>query len=648
MTIHALRSILDGEHADIRDRTREWLRKDGMGPAIGLSVDEHRARVGEQMRRLAGEGVGPSLGFPSAVGGEDNPGGGIAAFETLAYGDLSLLVKVGVQWGLFGGAVMQLGNERQIAELGPDIVTLALPGCFAMTETGHGSDVESLRTTATYAPETDELIVHTPDEDARKDYIGNAARDGRMAVVFAQLIVGEERHGVHAVLVPIRDDDHATMPGVTILDDGHKAGLNGVDNGRLSFDQVRVPRTNLLDRYGRIDDDGTYTSPIESSGRRFFTMLGALVQGRASVAGAALSASKVALAIAVRYGEVRRQFAAPDDEREKVLLDYQAHQRLLLPRLATTYAMHFAQQHLVRRYVETRAPDQAEGRREVESLAAGIKALATWHCTDTVQACREACGGAGYLSENRLPSLRADTDVFATFEGANTVLLQLVAKGLLTGYSEEFSELDLLGTVRFVTDRVLDDVVERLRAVPFLQSRRGAAPTRSNPDDLRDEGWHAELFADRAEHVLETAAARIKAGMDAGGDPFTAFNQAQTHVLYAARVHIEDVVLGQLHAAVAACDDDEARNVLQLVADLHALSTIEADRAWFLEHGRLTAETTKAITQQVDILCNELRPHALDLVEAFGIPEEVLMAPIATGEEAARQAMRDPLTSIPV
>ena len=58
--------------------------------------------------------------------------------------------------------------------------------------------------------------------------------------------------------------------------------------------------------------------------------------------------------------------------------------------------------------------------------------MATWHATATIQACREACGGAGYLAENRLTTLKADTDVFTTFEGDNTVLLQLVAKGLLT------------------------------------------------------------------------------------------------------------------------------------------------------------------------------------------------------------------------
>ncbi|MEO2104974.1 MAG: acyl-CoA dehydrogenase [Actinomycetota bacterium] len=638
-TTQSLRTLLDGPHAAVRDEVRTLLKDPDMGPAIGLGVEEHRARVAQQMQRLASHGIGPSLGFPGHVGGHDDPGGGIAAFETLAFGDLSLLVKVGVQWGLFGGAVMQLGNAEQIERYGPDIVTLALPGCFAMTETGHGSDVEQLRTTATYAPADDEFIVHTPDEDARKDYIGNAARDGRMAVVFAQLIVDDTNHGVHALLVPLRDDEHNLLPGVHITDDGHKAGLNGVDNGRITFDAVRVPRTNLLDRFGTVDPAGTYRSTIESRTRRFFTMLGALVQGRTSVSGAAINACKVALTIAVRYGETRRQFSSPDEVQENRLLDYQAHQRLLLPLLARTYALHFAQEELVRRYVASQDGDDAEARREVESIAAGMKAQATWHCNEVMQACREACGGAGYLSENRLPSLRADTDVFATFEGANTVLMQLVAKGLLTGYSEEFSELDLMGTVRFVADRVLDNVVERLRAVPLLQSLRGAAPVRQT-EDLRDRGWHCELFADREEHALETVAARIKAGMDDDGDAFAAFNRAQTHVLYAARVHMENVVLGHLTAAVGKCEDDDVRELLGLVADLYALHTIEADRAWFLEHGRLTPETTKGITQMVDVLCNELRPRALELVEAFGVPEEALMAPIATGAEAARQQLR--------
>ena len=91
-------------------------------------------------------------------------------------------------------------------------------------------------------------------------------------------------------------------------------------------------------------------------------------------------------------------------------------------------------------------------------------AIETWHATRTIQLCREACGGAGYLQENRLPHLKADTDVFTTFEGDNTVLLQLVAKGLLTGYRDAFGSLEGWGKVGFIADMVRETVLERTAA----------------------------------------------------------------------------------------------------------------------------------------------------------------------------------------
>ena len=188
------------------------------------------------------------------------------------------------------------------------------------------------------------------------------------------------------------------MPGVTLSDCGPKLGLNGVDNGRIVFDQVRVPRDALLDRYAQVDADGNYQSEIENPDRRFFTMLGTLVQGRVSVGGAAINASKVALTIAIRYGDQRRQFGAPGSAEEALLLDYRMHQRRLLPLLARTYALHFAQGELVDEFVAgVRGNDAARehDRRALEAQAAGTKALGTWHATETIQMCREACGGAG-------------------------------------------------------------------------------------------------------------------------------------------------------------------------------------------------------------------------------------------------------------
>src|SRR6185295_13956632 len=180
------------------------------------------------------------------LGGGGDLGRFIAAFETLAFHDLSLLVKFGVQFGLFGGSILQLGTERHHAAYLRQVGDLSLPGCFAMSETGHGSNVAELRTVARFDRERGDFELHTPDEMARKDWIGNAARDGRMATVFAQLEVDATPHGVHAFLVPIRGEGGSPLPGVTIEDCGRKGGLLGVDNGRLTFDRVRVPRESLL------------------------------------------------------------------------------------------------------------------------------------------------------------------------------------------------------------------------------------------------------------------------------------------------------------------------------------------------------------------------------------------------------------------
>ena len=240
------------------------------------------------MRIMAAFGAAAD-GFRKEHGGTGDVGAAITMIEMLAMSDLSLMVKAGVQWGLFGGAVENLGTERHHETYVPKIISLELRGCFAMTETGHGSDVQSLETTATYDPATEEFVIDSPTPSARKDYIGGAAETATVAAVFAQLITTEDgkpvNHGVHCLLVPIRDADGNDLPGVTTSDCEYKGGLPGVDNGRIVFDHVRVPRVNLLNKYGDVAPDGTYSSPIENPNRRFFTMLGTLVRGRNTVGG---------------------------------------------------------------------------------------------------------------------------------------------------------------------------------------------------------------------------------------------------------------------------------------------------------------------------------------------------------------------------
>jgi acyl-CoA oxidase len=620
-----LRRVLDGPHAEARDLVRDWLDRPGHEPAHDLSRDEHRARVLAWAEDFASTGQ-PGIGFPAGCGGRDAVAEMVSGFETLAFGDLSLLVKCGVQFGLFAGAICHLGTERHHAELLPDALALRLPGCFAMTETGHGSNVQALGTTATYDAGAGEFVVHTPDEMSRKDYIGNAARDGRMAVVFAQLVVGGERRGVHALVVPLRDRRGRTLPGVRIEDCGAKLGLDGVDNGRIWFDHVRVPRTALLDRYAQVAPDGTYTSAIEDPAKRFFTMLGTLVQGRVSVGGAAINATKVAQTIAVRHGLTRRQFGPPGGE-EVVLMDYRTHQRRLLPDLATTYALHFAQERLVAEldavFLDPEADDRR--RRALETFAAGLKARATWHATATIQACREACGGAGYLRANRLAALKADTDVFTTFEGDNTVLMQLAAKNLLTDFRDQIGELDPLGMATFVAGQVLDAVAERT-AVRELLGRLAdeLRPGRDDEADLCARETQLGLFRWRHEHLLQSVAKRLKGGIDKGTDPFAVLVDCQDHVLAAGQSWIDLVVLESFAEAVERCPDEELRAVLDRLCSLYALSVVERERGFFQEHGRLSSPRSKAVVKAVNSLCGDLREHASLLVEAFGVPERAL------------------------
>jgi acyl-CoA oxidase len=616
-----LGTLLQGDHAEVRRRVLQLLADPEVRVPDGIPSSEHRERVLIAVRRLADEGLG-SLGFPEEYGGTGDLSAAIAVFETLALGNLSVLVKYGVQFGLFGGSILQLGTKHHHDKHLRDAGSLELPGIFAMTERERGSNVRELQTVVRYLPESDELEVHTPHPGAVKDWLGNAALHGRMATVFAQLQVGDEEHGVHAVLVPVRDAKGRPLPGIHVEDCGEKVGLHGVDNGRLAFDRVRVPRENLLDRFGRITPEGGYESPIPSPGRRFFTMLGTLVAGRVSIAAASVSAAKTGLTVAIRYGAERRQFG-PAGRPQVPILDYLAQQRALLPALAGTYALHLGIRDLVREYA--RSMDDEEARHRVEVLAAGFKAVASHHCMETLQACRESMGGRGYLAANRIGYLREDTDVFTTFEGANPVLLLLVARGLLSRYRDELGDLRLLGAVKFLAERA---GTEATRRNPVRSRRAGEEHLRSSETQL-------EAFRFREQRLLETAARRLKSRIDDGMDSFDAMNECQDHLLALARAHMERVILEKFRDAVERTGEGEAKEAaepLGLLADLWALSRLEADRAWFLESGYMEPRQTRGIRGQVNQLCGELRPWAVHLVDAFGIPDEVLAAPAAFHE----------------
>jgi acyl-CoA oxidase len=611
--IDALAKLLDGNEAPIIKKVKAVISDPEFKYLDTDSLSEYREKVLQWCKHLADQGYG-AMAYPKEYGGSGDMASYFAIMEALSYHDLSLVIKFGVQFGLFGMSVYFLGTEKHHKKYLKAIGSLELPGCFAMTETGHGSNVKGIETTATYDHKSRSFVVHTPNDLAVKEFIGNSAVHGQMGTTFAKLIVDGKDYGVGAFLVPLRDKSGKSLPGITIEDCGRKMGLNGVDNGKIRYTNVVIPYDNLLDRYAGVSDDGKFESPISSDNRRFFTMLGTLVGGRIGIPRSGLSASKSGLTIAIRYSDKRKQFG-PDEGTEVPILNYRTHQRRLMPLLANAYALHFSLRYLTDRFLKRTEKDM----QEIEALAAGLKSFATWNATHTLQECRESCGGKGYLSENRIDRLKNDSEIYTTFEGDNTVLMQLVAKSRLTEFKQAFGNMGLLGILNYVADQAGTSISEKN---PF---------TTRNTDDahLLDHEFHLSAFRYRERDILTSSAKRLKKHITSGMDSYDAFNVSQHHLVQVAFAHVERVILEQFVSQVEVTTDPGCQKVLRKLCQLFALSQIEKNKGWYLESGYMEAAKTKAIRKMVNQLCWEIRQEAVPLVDAFKIPESCLSAPIA-------------------
>ncbi|MGC1515851.1 MAG: acyl-CoA dehydrogenase, partial [Maribacter sp.] len=489
-----------------------------------------------------------------------------------------------------------------------------LLGCFAMTETGHGSNVRGIKTTATYDPTTERIVIHTPGKDDNKEYIGNAMH-ASMASVFAQLIVNGKNEGVHALLVPLRDEKHRLLPGVRVEDNGYKLGLNGVDNGKIWFHQVHVPKENLLNKYGTILADGTYYSEIKNPNKRFFTMLGTLVGGRICVARAGLGGAKYALAVAVKHALKRRQFNDSVKIQEDLLMDYPSHQLRLTPLIASAYVFHATLDKMMRVYCDESQPDK----RQVETQVAGLKSIITWYANDTIQECREACGGKGYLLENRIADLKGDVDIFTTFEGDNNVLLQLAAKGVLSDFKAEFNSAGFASVLKLIGAQLSN----KLATINPLYSNK------VDKEHLYNPKFHIHAFEHRTRRLTYTIAMRIRGYIKKGIPSYQAFLKVQTHLMALGKAYSTELAYTSFLEHTATISDPAYKALFEKLGTLYALHEIRKDASWYLEQGYLGSAKSKAIRQRVERLCTELRPHIGVLVDGFGIPEHCMTAPIA-------------------
>ena len=188
----------------------------------------------------------------------------------------------------------------------------------------------------------------------------------------------------------------------------------------------------------------------------------------------------------------------------------------------------------------------------------------------------------------------------------------------MSGYQQEFSNLDFFGLLGKLAERV------EVRVGEMNPIRRHQNDTHH----LLDPDVHAELFRDRERDLLISAAHRLTGRLEGGMDSFEAFIEVQDHLLTLANAYAQRLVIESFQAVVKAADEGELKELLGKVCALYGLWHIEQDRGWFLEQHYIDATKAKAVRAVVNALLGQLRSHAVSLVNGFGIPDQLLAAPI--------------------
>lgn len=537
--------------------------------------------------------------------------------------DPSFHTRIGVHLGLFLGCIRGNGtpNQMQYWLLQKESAYVKnLYGCFGMTELAHGSNVAGLETTATFNEEEDEFIINTPHLGATKWWIGGAAHSATHCTVYARLIVKGKDYGVKTFVVPLRDADHNLMPGISIGDIGAKMGREGIDNGWIQFSHVRIPRFFMLQKYCKVSEEGEVTEPPLNQ-----LAYSALLSGRVVMVKDAFRWSARVVTIALRYAVGRRQFKAAlakEGDAETQLLDYPLHQRRLIPLLALTYAFSNGANILAETSSQTMDElDDAVESEDKDKLNAGVdkmkslfiasgslKSTCTWLTLNTIDQCRQACGGHGYSAYSGFGRAFNDFAVQCTWEGDNNILGMSVGKQLLKKFESVKNGEEATGILSF-----LNDYKSLLGDKPVLQK-----------EDLKDP--RKILQAVQVTLVRATASAGDVAASKNGDTDFIGADLVNLSKLLA-HFFLLKAFLDKIDSLK---DQKDLVPVLDLLAQLYGAAIIlETFSGTFLT---FSVTSTEAIahnsTEHIAELCSALRPHIIPLTDSFMMSDMMINAPI--------------------
>lgn len=498
-------------------------------------------------------------------------------------------------------------------------------GCYAQTELGHGSNVRGLETTATWNPHDKTFTIHSPHLTASKWWIGSLGRTANHAVVMAQLIIDGKGYGPHPFVVQIRDlKTHEPLENVYVGDIGPKFGYNTMDNGYLLLNNLKVPHVNMLARYSSVDPKtNRYVKPASAS-----LVYGTLTWVRSTIVLQSGGVLARGVTIATRYAAVRRQFQDRDAKEwetgENQVLNYTMVQVRLLPLLAATFALHFTGRGMMKLYEENQKKMAADAGKlastdrgpspeelfpstdllaDLHATSCGLKALASTTAAEGLEVCRRACGGHGYSSFSGIGSWYADYLPTTTWEGDNYMLTQQVARYLLksarTVLSGQASDNDTTTIFRY-----------------FLERRDMGAAF----DVLgRDEDIVA-AFAWRASFLTFEALKHRDEDKNSWNSLLVDFWRLST-------AHSQYLIVKNFYEALRSKNvsnelDTETIGLLHRLFRLYALHTLEREASEFFSSSAVTVRQIQlARTKAVMKLLEEIRPHAIRLVDAWRIPD---------------------------
>jgi alkylation response protein AidB-like acyl-CoA dehydrogenase len=376
---------LSDEHSAIRDMAKTFVDRNVTPYAAEWDRQEDLDRG--IVAQLADAGI-LGCSIPEEYGGMGIDALGYCLImEELGRGCSSVRGIVSVNVGLVGKAIVKFGTAEQKEQWLPPLCSGEGLACFALTEPNSGSDPASLTTRA--RRDGGDYVI-----SGAKMFITNGSW-ASVAMVFARAD-DDPRNGITCFMVP------TSLPGFGARRIKGKLGLRAQDTAELSFDEVRIPASNMIGELGR--------------GMK--VALTALDAGRMGIAASCVGISQACLDVGLSYAKERTQFGKP-------IAKFQLIQEMLSDIALDTQAARLLTWNVA-------AAAERGVNHSLESSFA--KLFATEAAVRSSNTALQIHGGYGYIDEYAVGKYMRDARVMTLYEGTSQIQKLLIGR-ILTGES---------------------------------------------------------------------------------------------------------------------------------------------------------------------------------------------------------------------